>query len=463
MSRYKALVQERADLVAEGKRIFEAAEKECRELTDAEKGRDDAINARLEAINPELGREEARRERERTVAPMSDAPRYGDFHDRAVDRPWGHSTFNATLEEFVAAHPTALPVNHPQHPRSLYVQAGAGEFLQGVHRAFTGQGTDPRLLYQAAAQGAGEFVGADGGFLVPREQGDDIILRLFGGEVLSRVRRRTLTVGNSIEINVVDETSRAAGSRHGAVQGYRLDEGTGPTASRPKFAKLEWKPRRYAALGYATDELLADASLLAQVILDAFVDELQFMAEDDVINGTGTGMPQGMLVANCRVSVAKETGQAATTFLYENALKMWSRLNARHRRNAVWYVNQDVEPQLYSMALVVGTGGVPVFLPAGGASGAPYSTLFGRPVVPIEYAATLGTVGDVILCDPFEYWFFDRGEPSRATSLHVAFTTSEQAFRVVYRADGKCRWIAPLTPYKGSNTQSCCVTVDTRS
>jgi predicted phage gp36 major capsid-like protein len=45
--RYKALLQERADLVAEGRRIFEAAEATARDLTEAEKTRDDEINARL--------------------------------------------------------------------------------------------------------------------------------------------------------------------------------------------------------------------------------------------------------------------------------------------------------------------------------------------------------------------------------------------------------------------------------
>ena len=70
-TRYQALVQEHADLVAEGKRLFDAADATNRELTAEEKARDDEINARLEAIGADLEREEKRRERERTVEAVS--------------------------------------------------------------------------------------------------------------------------------------------------------------------------------------------------------------------------------------------------------------------------------------------------------------------------------------------------------------------------------------------------------
>ncbi|WP_254903580.1 hypothetical protein [Clostridium tyrobutyricum] len=40
----------------------------------------------------------------------------------------------------------------------------------------------------------------------------------------------------------------------------------------------------------------------------------------------------------------------------------------------MWYINQEIEPQLYIMVLNIGTGGAPVFLPSGGASSSQYST-----------------------------------------------------------------------------------------
>jgi HK97 family phage major capsid protein len=72
---------------------------------------------------------------------------------------------------------------------------------------------------------------SEGGFAVPPELAPGIEMGMFaGGEILSRVDARTIT-GDSIAYNVIDETSRAAGSRAGGVQGYWVDQGTAPTAS----------------------------------------------------------------------------------------------------------------------------------------------------------------------------------------------------------------------------------------
>ena len=69
------------------------------------------------------------------------------------------------------------------------------------------------------------------------------------------------------------------------------------------------------------------------------------------------------------------------------------------RLNAVWFINQDIEPQLFTMGLTVGMGGMSVYMPPGGLSGNMYGTLFGRPVVPIEQCQTLGDKGDILLAD----------------------------------------------------------------
>lgn len=179
-----------------------------------------------------------------------------------------------------------------------------------------------------------------------------------------------------------------------------------------------------------------------------------FMTEDAIFEGTGAGQPLGIKTAPCTIAVAKEVGQAAKTILYENVLKMWSRTWARSRRDAAWFINQDCEPQLYAMSQVIGTAGVPVYLPANGISGNPYGTLFGRPVIPVEYADTVGTQGDITLADYSQYVLADKGGIQSATSMHVAFLTDEMVFRFTYRCDGEPIWHTALTPFKGSATLS---------
>jgi HK97 family phage major capsid protein len=134
------------------------------------------------------------------------------------------------------------------------------------------------------------------------------------------------------------------------------------------------------------------------------------------------------------------------------------------RRDAVWNINQDIEPQLFQMYIAVGTGGIPVYLPANGMAGSPYGTLLGRPVIPCEYSSTLGDKGDILLANWNAYKMIDKNGVQEASSIHVKFTTDETAFRFVYRCDGQPKWASPLTPYKGTaNTISPFVTLNARA
>lgn len=63
------------------------------------------------------------------------------------------------------------------------------------------------------------------------------------------------------------------------------------------------------------------------------------------MNGLGTGQPLGYMNSGSLVTVAKELGQATGSVVTQNVLKMWSRCWGRSRQNAVWLINQDVEPQ----------------------------------------------------------------------------------------------------------------------
>lgn len=423
---YRQLKQEQADLVAEAKTLFAKAETENRGLNEAEKARDDEIAARMETLKADLAREERRREWERTVEALPAGPRI-TIHDNALDKPWGYDLC-------------------PQKPEA----AAMGDFLQAVAKSGQGRGTDPRLMI-GAALGASTAVGADGGFLMPTTMANQMMARMTGGQILSRLSPLPLDAGSdTLVLNVLAETARTTGGRKGGVVGYWIAEGEAPTGSRPKFDRAELKTRGVGALGYATDELLRNVSALQTWFPMFFADELRFLAEDATINGTGAGKPMGVLVAPCLVEVAKEAGQLADTIVKENIDKMWSRMYAPSRANAVWLINQEIEPQLDNLTLAVGVGGVPVYLPAGGLSATPYASLKGRPVIPVEYCSALGDKGDIILADWTEYLWIQQGGIENASSIHVAFTTFEQAFRCKWHVDGQPAWRSALTPFKGT-------------
>jgi HK97 family phage major capsid protein len=178
------------------------------------------------------------------------------------------------------------------------------------------------------------------------------------------------------------------------------------------------------------------------------------MTEDAIFEGGGAGMPFGIMNSPALVTVPKQSGQAAATIVKENIDNMWARLWARSRRNAVWFINQDCEPQLNQMNQAVGTGGQLVYLPPGGLSNAPYATLYGRPLFATEYNNALGAPGDIMLADLSQYTLVDKGGVQAATSMHVAFLTDEFVFRITYRVDGKPMWATTITPFKGSLVKS---------
>ncbi len=322
---------------------------------------------------------------------------------------------------------------------------------------------DPRLM-QVKQSGLSEGVGADGGFLVQTDFVSTVLQRTYAmGEILNRVAKIPISANsNGIRIPGIQETSRVDGSRMGGVQAFWKGEAAAKTASQPEYRIVELSLEKLTGLVYATDELLQDAGALEAWIMLNLPQELTFKAEDAVIRGTGAGMPLGILNSGATVTVIEEPGQAADTFLFENVTNMYARMWSRSLANAVWFVNQDVWPALMRMYLQTGATGMPVFMPAGGVSGAPYSTLFGKPIIPVEYCSTVGDIGDVIFADLSQYLVIEKGGIQAASSIHVRFVNDESVFRFVWRLDGQSLWNSDLTPYQGTNTQSPFVILETR-
>jgi HK97 family phage major capsid protein len=183
-----------------------------------------------------------------------------------------------------------------------------------------------------------------------------------------------------------------------------------------------------------------------------------------IIQGVGAGEPLGILNAVSLVSVAKEAGQDADTILAENIQKIYSRMYAPCRRNAVWLINQDIEAQLNGMTIGVGVGGVPVYMPPGGLSAAPYGTLMGRPVVPTQACETLGDKGDIIFVDLSQYLTAVKAGNIRAdVSMHLWFDYDTLAYRFIIRIAGQPWWASYITPRDSSNYLSWAVTLDERA
>lgn len=342
-----------------------------------------------------------------------------------------------------------------------------GEQLISIKNAYTHpHAMDLRLKPegQKAIAGMNEGTGSEGGFLIQQDFSSEIMQLAHDQSVFAQ-RARQIPIGanaNGLKMNAIDETSRANGSRFGGIRGYWLAEGAPFTGSMPKMRQMEWNLKKMGMLMYMTDELLQDSTALGAVMQMGASEEAAFMVDDSIFRGTGAGQLQGIMNAVAKIAVAAEAGQTTAEILVENVFKMWSRMWAKSRMNAAWYINQDIEPALFGMTFPVGTGGQPVYLPPGGVNQSPYATLMGRPVIPTEFNSTLGVEGDIAFFDLKQYLMVDKGGLQQASSIHVQFLTDQTAFRWIYRVDGQSLWHQALTPYQGTNTLSPFITLASR-
>ncbi len=433
--RYQALLQERADLVREAQAIFSLAEAEDRDLTDEEKTRDDAINARLQALAGEIEREERRRENERLVAAVPDA-------NMQVARRGLNSV--REMRERVEDDPQ----------RGF---ANLADFALAVRRADSPGGyMDERLRIGAAPTNYHQESGSDEGRMVPpafRQEVWEVVNEV--GSLLNDVDTEP-TGSNSVEF-LRDETTPWGAT---GVQAKWRAEATQMVASKLVTAAEQMRLHELYAFVTATDELLQDAPRLNDRLTRKSGQAIRYKANEAIVNGTGAGQPLGWFTSSAKVSVAKETSQVAATVVAANVAKMFAR--CINPGMAKWYINQDVLPQLLTMTL----GDKPIWIP-------PTSTiqnaptggfLFGRPVELLENCQTVGTQGDIQFVNPKGYYAIVKGtEPEFAQSMHLFFDYGLQAFRWTFRLNGQPFLSAAVSPAKGSTTRSHFVVLDTRS
>lgn len=360
----------------------------------------------------------------------------------------------------------------------------AGDFFSCVARASNpaNPSVDPRLAeymrVRSSATGQNLTADAEGGYLVPPDYTDELLNVAASESILFGEVSRVPVSGNRLIENMVDtesrkDTTESIKGRNGGLLAYWTGEAGDYTPSTMKFTQRTTEMQKLTGICYATEEMLQDLPAMSAYISQGFADEFAFKIDDAILNGTGTGMPIGVLNANntALVTIAKESGQASGTLDLNNILKMWNAMPARNRAKAKWYINQDLEILLYKLllntgstaneALTVNTG-VPLFVPAGGLASAPNGLLLGRPIVPIEQANAVGAAGDISLLDLSQYRWIDKSGINAQTSIHVRFLNDETAFKFTYRAGGKPIWKNPIAAYKGTTTRSPFVTLGAR-
>ena len=429
-SRYKALLEERRGLVAEGEKIFAVAEKDGRDLTDAEKARDDEIDTELKALDEKIQREERQRERVRN------APTAVDGNVAAQARSMVSGMRDRAADD------------------ELYGFGSAAEFGRAVHAASVGGYVDQRL-FGAAPDATMRETGSAEGYLVPPAMRDAIWEHVFDDEGIVQLFDPEPTSSNAVTF-IADED--APWGDGGVVARWRAEA---QKMEPSKFAQGErtTKLNDLYAFVLATEELLEDAPLLESRITKRAGQAIQWEAGEALLFGDGTGKPLGALKGNSVVTVAKDSGQAAGTITLKNIANMYAA--AINPQGAFWLMSAALLPQLIELNM----GGNLIWTPPStGITGAPGGYLLGRPIRYSEHAEAPGSVGDISLLNPQGYHAITKSSGVKfASSIHLFFDYNIRAFRWTFRLGGQPIMSKPLAAAKGGLQRSYAVTLAERA
>ncbi len=292
-----------------------------------------------------------------------------------------------------------------------------------------------------------------GGFLIPEIMRSEL-LQLALEESIVRSKATVIPMSTlRVPIPTVDETSHVS-SLFGGVQFYWTEEAASLTESTATFGKVVLDAKKLTGFFKVPAELLDDAPAFAGWF-DARVPKgLAWFEDVSFMTGTGVGEPEGFINSEASVQVAKEAGQATKTIVWENIVKMYSRMLPTSLKNAYWIASIDTFPELATMALSVGTGGGPVWIGGWSQPGSemPPMTILGRPVIFTEKTPALGTTGDINFVDLSYYLIGDRQQVRVDSSEHFLFQNNQVAYRIIERVDGRPWLQSPLTPHNGSSS-----------
>lgn len=335
-----------------------------------------------------------------------------------------------------------------------------GEYFRAVAKAGSNGEVDDRLRILAGAQ---EKIGEDGGFLIPTDFRQDIQKAVNGDESLLPRTRQFQTSSNNLSLPV-NETAPWDGT---GIQAYWEGEASTLTASKSKFGEMAMRLHKLTALVRVTDELLEDASAIESHIRAEAPAAMMHKINSAIISGSGAGQPHGFLNSPFAYTVNDlGAGQPADSLVFANINSMLGRILPQSMSKAVWLINPGLLEKLRAMSFDPGSSTlIPVYLPSGGVSGAPYGTLYGRPILPMMGGVKpMGDVGDISLVDlSYYYTAVKTAGITSDISTHVYFTSGESAFKFVMRIAGQCPFKAPITNEANDYQMSGFVLLDNRT
>ena len=386
-------------------------------------------------------------------AMIANIPDEADARTAAVNAPVPAMVASQTEPENRQTMPAQVKTDDSKVYRTF------GEQLMDIKKAGMGYGTSEALakvqMNARAAAGMNTEVGEDGGFFIQADFAQRILDSVVEvSPLMSMVDHFPISANaNEVYWPYVDENTTE--NIFGGIQAYWTAEGEEYTPTKPKVKQARKGLSKLTCLAYATDEQMRDAAFTGAWLERGFALAIARKSEEKVITD--------LINSPATIEVAKDNGQAAGTVSASNLLNIRNGLFGQYRRNSVWIMHPDVTALLPRLYLEGAHSDNFVYMPAGGLSVDGYDRLFQRAVIENDYCSTLGAKGDVLLVDPKEYLWIDKGGIETATSIHVKFESGQQAFRATYRANGLCKKNQQIKLVNSNTKRSAYVTLAARA
>jgi HK97 family phage major capsid protein len=223
---------------------------------------------------------------------------------------------------------------------------------------------------------------------------------------------------------------QTAANEVGGVSFQWLDEGAQKPETEPQFEQLQISTHELAGYTEISERLLSRSSInLENLLAELFRGAMVYTLDNAIIQGTGVGMPLGIINTAGINLVARNT---AGQVVYNDLVNLKHAVKAVHRGGASYTLEDSVEAGL---ELQTDTLGRPLFN-ASVANG-PYDRLVGYPYTVATNCPALGTSGDIVYGNLRQYVMVMEEEITLARSEHAQFRRNRIAYKVFTVVGGR--------------------------
>jgi HK97 family phage major capsid protein len=301
-----------------------------------------------------------------------------------------------------------------------------------------------------------EYSDSSGGVLVPPQYADEIIhAALEDSIVRSRAIKHPMT-RDKINVPVLVDSDRSSNIFGGVTLTWVEElEDKAQYAADPAIGNLGLNAKKGVATTWVSNELEADyegghRDKFENFIKLAFGRAIRFYEDDYYIWGDGVGEPLGVIKSSYLVAPYRSVANEINIVDFRAMAK---RLLPGAWATAIWLINPSGFDQLFELQAAAANSASVIDLSR--------MTILNRPVIVTEHAAQLGNLGDIILADfAGGYVIGDRGleiagsRQATYSSNTYGFFQDQTCWRIVLRVDGQPILSSPITPKRGSATDT---------